>query len=414
MSDTLNMLRDCLISDSDYTRDLEHLDELECQDILSTGLLELDVNMERNVQTGRCGFRYGKIIEFVGQQGTLKTRTTLELAARHLEKPNSFVIWQDSEQAADKEFFTQVLEDAGVDPKLASNIVVQQVQDINSVLINFKRIRDKLAQIEEKERKKPENKNKQSWELVPRVMFVLDSLAGLLSSYDLNSFEAKLQKAADKDAKEEVDDYSAKVGGHAGELHRLFKYVKLPVKLYGMLFVFTNHYRMDLSPSMRKYTPAHDACTKYYISSRLVTSAYHSDGDRRALSKTRSSLGQEYVPGQPLAIEKAKVRASGSIRSFVLDFYYEGGFDYDVAFVDGLQSAGILQKKGSSFAFVDNDFYTKEETDLLDQLFYNKDNKTIYTKAELTEHFNGDPELKAVLEKIAHREGSRSISPRKK
>ena len=299
MSDTLNMIRDTLISDSLYTRDLEHLDELECQDVLSTGMLEFDVNMERNAKTGQCGLKYGKMLELVGQQGTLKTRLCLELVARHLQKPNSFVIWQDAEQAADHEFFTQVLEDAGVDPELAKNIVVQQVQDINTVIINFKRISDKLQQIEEKERKKPENKGKQSWELVPRVLFVLDSLAGLLSTYDLNSFETKLQKAADKDARDDLDDFSAKVGGHAGELHRMFKYMKLPVKLYGMMFVFTNHFRMDLSPSMRKYTPAHDACTKYYISTRLITSSYHSDGDRRALSKSRTSLGQEYVPGQP-------------------------------------------------------------------------------------------------------------------
>lgn len=407
-SNTVNKIRDSLLKGIPKTSTLSSTVADDCDVILRTGLLDLDLNVMTNNDGTNRGFKYGRSYEFVGPQGTLKTRLILEICAKHLlQDENNLVLWQDSEGAFDYKYFSEILELNGVPRDRWDNILRTRAQDTNRVLVNMKKLIESFEEEAAAAVKKPENKGKKVWEVVPRVIFVLDSLAALISTEDLDRLDKALAKIDDGELGAD-EDPGPKVGAGASEMHRMFKYSLTPFQEYGVMFLFTNHMRADLGPSRRTTNYAHDIVVRHYISARFATSNYTSDSERKKRLGEKMSLGQSYTAGQALVINKAKIRGPGSFREFTLDYYNDNGFDYDQAWIDGMLTCGLLRNTKGGYGLVDDEILPPEVREELAEVFYDK-SKTTFKDKDLLSFFKDEPKLKEAYTEAAYLLGPRRV-----
>lgn len=408
MTNYANALKNALVKDGRRTYDLSTFKKYDIPYVLSTGLLVYDLHLFADKDNRNYGLKYGCLHEILGQEGSLKTTMCMRYVSKHLQSEDSLAIWLDSEQAATTQYFVKNLEQNGFskDEIEDLNLVIEPVETISEVILKVKETVDKMEEIENQVRRLPGNADKESWELVPRVLFVLDSLAALTSHYDLNTFEEAIDKAIKKDDLEVIDEVSPKMGGHAGELHRMFKMLLGPIKRYGMMFVFTNHYRMNLGYGNKKWNPAHDSTTKYYISSRQDFSKYSQGSD---MSREKQSLGLSYVKGIPLTVTLLKLREDNSMKTCSMDYYFNVGFDENKAFLEGLRAAGLLKYKGGKYEIVPSPLYSEEFAGKMDAYVATRKQKVSFDSEQLMELFDKEPWMPAELEMLARANGQRKM-----
>lgn len=384
-----NKLRDSLLKRSGNVL-LADFHKLDVPFVLRTDLLSYDIRMFRNAEGTDCGYKYGTINEILGKEGSLKTAMMLRLAAKHLtQNQDSLVYFFNAEASVSEKYLFKALRMNGYNPTDLSEseypFVIKNTNSINEIQMDLHDLWNTLDEIANEERKKPGNATKPTWQLVPRVMIALDSLAALTNNYDKSGHEDLLKKALKKQDESVTDEHSARVGYHAGLLHILFKSLIHTLNKYGAIFIYTNQYRSNLSakgPFAKKTVPAHDSATKYWNHSRQEYSPYGSL-DKYTMTKN----GDKLKIGQPLSIQFSKLRESTISKEVELDYYYETGFDEVASFIDGLVSCDILRKRGADYTFQEDLSYCEELKEQLADKFDSKGKAIKYSIDDLREMF---------------------------
>jgi RecA/RadA recombinase len=347
---------------------------------LSTGLPSLDMSLMHNSERTEYGFPYGRVVEVCGDSGSCKTTLMNLLSAKNLAK-GGISYYISTEFDFDISFFNRFLVDEGLTPlgeggETEYNFAVSPVTTIKELFLSVKGIVEPIKALADELTKQ----GKTPLEELPPILIVCDSLGALMGDENRNRIE-------------EDWDKGDKTGGHAKELHDFFKFFLYDFARLGIMFVFTNHYRADMSMSRKTKQPAHDPATKYYCSLRTMF-------DRRwdsNLNKSVSRMGRSFEVGFPIDVSIYKIRGDfvldGTVR---LNYYHNHGFDYISSLVDSCKMASVfVERKGIV------EVALPEDAEGLSEL----EGKRFSGMKELKEFLSSNLESALALERLSFRRG---------
>jgi RecA/RadA recombinase len=304
---------------------------------LSTGLPSWDLHLPHNKDRTQYGIPYGRIIEVHGESSSCKTTLAMNLAAENTAN-GGLTYWCQSEGDFDRDYANHFLRERGVDVDGEQDSEsLWAVADPTTLKDLFQVVKGIVAPIREVA-DKIEEQGGNPLEKLPPVLIVIDSLAALSGDED----RARLDN--------DWDD-GTKVGGHAGEMHRFFKFFIRDFARLGIMLFMTNHYRADLGFGKRTKIPAHESAIRYYTSLRMSLGRGY---DKANLNKTVTRGGLEYDVGFPLNVGIYKIRGE-----YVQDgelsvpYYHNHGFDYLASLIDALRLTGLLNERAGVYEFTE-------------------------------------------------------------
>jgi len=340
---------------------------------LSTGLPSWDLHLPHNKDRSQYGIPYGRIIEVHGESSSCKTTLAMMLAAENTAN-GGLTFWCQSEYDFDRDYADHFLRERGVDGDsenlwaVADPTTIKDLfQVVKGIVTPIKELADKI-----------EEQGGNPLEKLPPIMIVVDSIAALSGDEDRSRLD------------NDWDD-GAKVGGHAGELHRFFKFFIHDFARLGIMLFMTNHYRADLGFGKRTKIPAHESAIRYYTSLRMSLSRGY---DKANLNKTVTRGGLEHEVGFPLNVSIYKIRGE-----YVQDgdlsvgYFHNHGFDYLGSLVDSLRLTGLLNERAGVYEF------TELPEDMKDRA------QGKIGKKELRNLLREDLSLAVKLERMAMRRG---------
>ena len=295
---------------------------------ISTGLPSFDLHLIR-AANGEYGFPGGRIIEILGPESSLKTTMGHRMAGDILSK-QGLVFWIQTEFEFDPDYAKSIYADCGVDVTVDLPVEVLDANTTGEVFIAMQTIVNsiKAIAIEGKE----QNKGKKAYEYMPRVLIFIDSLGALMATENRGRLEGAFD-AADK------------TGGHAKDLHDLFKFFMRDCYTLGVTLAYTNHYRDNLKsagPFSKQHLPAHNSATKYYATARVDFRFYN---DTNVVDRTKSIKNSDPVDfgkHYKMSILKKRGRIIGD-ESVGVPYYLNYGPDYLKSLQDASVMCGIFK-----------------------------------------------------------------------
>lgn len=305
--------------------------------VLPTGYPSLDLALNQSDLSNQRGFPYGRIIELHGESQAGKSTILNMLAAKNAANGGMTYMLTTEMDLASTRYLSTFMADEGL-PEIAEgedrghNLSIDHVMTIKDLFDTVKGIIEPLLITADE----IEKQGGVPLDVLPPIIITLDSLSALMAGANLANMEKDF-------------DTSDKVGGHAKDLHDFFKFFMGHFARLGIMFIFSNHFRANLSGfGYTKQFPAHDAIVKYYCHSRIGMKR----GYNPELTKAVTRMGREKVPGYPIEFKIFKARSEWVENGKVsLNFYYNHGLDYWASLLDALQVAGIVKVKRKAFFF---------------------------------------------------------------
>jgi RecA/RadA recombinase len=290
---------------------------------ISTGLPSFDLHLVR-AANGEYGFPGARIIEILGPESSLKTTMGHRMVGNILAK-GGLAFWIQTEFEFDPEYAKGIYADCGVDVSGPLPVEVIDANTTGEVFIAMQTIvaNIKAIAIEGKEH----NKGKKAYEYMPRVLIFIDSLGALMATENRGRLEGDF-------------DSADKTGGHAKDLHDIFKFFMRDCYTLGVTLAYTNHYRDNLKstgPFSKQHNPAHNSATKYYASVRVDFRFFN---DPTVVAKQKSIKGSDPVDFGKL-YKMTNLKKRGRIigdESVGVAYYLNFGPDY----LQSLQDASVM------------------------------------------------------------------------
>lgn len=296
---------------------------------LPFGLPDLDFLCMHDKERTQFGIPRGRITEIHGESSSFKSTLCYRLAAETLLRGGR-VYWLSTEVDFSTEYALEHVREYGVDQSFAEeNFKGRPVKHLADLFKTFRAIMKPLSEISAEMGDEGLN----PIDHFPPILFVVDSISAVLSGTDWERMDKK-----------EFED-GMQQGAHAGELHRLFKYIMYSLAEIGAAVVLTNHYRADMSYSRKNKKPAHEGIVKYYSSLRISVNAYRWSP---LASKTNpSSGGLEYDWGRQMIAKVYKVRGKWKLAGEAEIYYQFGhGFHYPQSVFQVLRATGVVTVSG--------------------------------------------------------------------
>jgi RecA/RadA recombinase len=289
--------------------------------------------MFSNAQNTEWGVPCGRWSEFAGIEGIGKTLLSHMIVADCLRK-KGIVYWVQAEGEFDGEYAMELYKSLGVSEEQVDNQMsilpatdISQLYEITSVT---------LAQLElARNTWQAKNPGKNFRKYSPPVLFVVDSLAAMVSSIDRNGIE---EKGWEK---------RTRMGSKSSEYHSYFQMTLNKFAELGVAGLGTNHLRANMSEYGPDVVPAHDSALKYYMSLRMMFTRHPKSNSKYydQLLKVFTYHGKKNVAGYPVKAEVKKIRSVKTEDGIIeLPFYHGFGFDIYDTLVDGIVVSGILAK----------------------------------------------------------------------
>lgn len=304
------------------------------------GLPDLDMLCGNDGPKLNYGIPRGRVTELQGAESSFKSTLVHHLAAEVINQ-GGIVRWFSSETDFNERYAMQHLKEIVVDPSRVENEYYYQAIPVMTVQELFKAMKGvmdpltKRANEIEKEGGYPHRD-----ELFrPPILFVLDSLSAMLGGDDYSRLEAVTEKK----------DGGAKVGGHAAEMHRFFKFFLVPWMQVGAAFVYTNHLRANINtagPYGPKTKAAHDIVVRHYCQLRINVKSWN--WNPGTSKPTRAGLQFQY--GKRIKASVYKERND----QFVLDgttelvYQHNHGFDLFRSVIYMLVQTGVIELKSKA------------------------------------------------------------------
>lgn len=293
---------------------------------ISTTLPDFDLHLMHNKERTSYGFPRGRFCEIHGEQSSYKTTLCLTLAAECLAMGGR-VYWLIGEYDIDEAYIRAELAKRGVTKDQESRYKIMPVSTIGEM---FKATQGIVSTLEDYA-DGIEAKGDSAAESLPPVLFVVDSIAALLSD-------------ADHEKHEKDFDDAPKMGSHAGDLHRFFKFFLEPVARLGICYVMTNHYRANLGFGKKTKNPAHDSSIKYYMSVRMSLTAWNPPNNHKTVQ------GVKLRKNQVISVKTYKLRSDWVVNGeFDVMYQHNHGFNYFESLLNALIMTGIAKKTGNEY-----------------------------------------------------------------
>lgn len=369
---------------------LEHVELFPVEHCLSTGIASLDLHMCSNRDGTEWGVPCGRCSEFAGIEGIGKTLLCHMVSADCMRK-GGIVYWIQAEGEFDGDMATQLYESLGI-PKEEQRILVQNARDIEQLYTITDVVIKQLEQV--KAQWMAKNPNKSFRKAAPPVLFVVDSLAAMVSSIDRNGIE---EKGWEK---------RTRMGSKSSEYHSYFQMILNKFAELGVAFLGTNHLRANMSEYGPESVPAHDSALKYYMSLRMMFSRHPKTGSKYYdfLLKPFSYHGKPHIKGYPVKAEVKKIRAVKVEDGIIeLPFYYGYGFDPYDSLVDAIVLTGLLTKGKGNLKVKPTRKEVEDEPTF--QELKTKIGKEMTTEQDLRNIIGDDDQLAAALLKLVYKIG---------
>jgi RecA/RadA recombinase len=368
---------------------------------LPTGFPSLDLHLVQG-NDGTYGWPYGAISELYGQQGALKSSRLYDAAvknirygSKHIDEKNEGVsILFISEPDWDKEYIMSFgkrygLSEEDLEKSKFKIAPVDTIEEMDTILSNFLEEYNEMANDVMKNDENPHQN-------LPRIFIGLDSMG----------------KITAKEEKEENDDDFAsenRRGLKAKAIHKFFKKHWMKFSKLGVCFLYSNHWRANMSRWGKDVKPAHDDALKYYPSVRAEVKKMTSGWSGKQDAK------RDYNEGFTWRCTVYKVRDKVTFASKVdVDYYHNKGLDYFQSLIEAGRYAGILKLSNgllkvtyySNFILDDCDFHEEYEDlfpispeDFREEL---QDNMSTLAADLETEIYERGAE--EIVEEVVHRE----------
>lgn len=296
---------------------------------IPTGLWDLDLMLPHNEDRTQYGVPRGRITEFHGSESSFKSTICYRIAAETLAQGGR-VYWLSTELDFNRKYALENIVEFGVDPDIADeHFRSRPVRTIREMFDATSAWMTELELLADEIDEAKENVH----EVLPPIMFIVDSIASFLSGVDYD----RLQK--------DFED-GLQVGSRAGELHRFFQFFMYPMARIGAGLVFTNQMRANLGFGHKKWNVAHDNTVRYYTSVRIKMDAY----DYNPGSSGPTRMGQTYTYGRQIKVKVYKMRGDWVCDGETqLLFQYRHGFDFFTSAINTLQRTGVAVYKSKEY-----------------------------------------------------------------
>jgi RecA/RadA recombinase len=369
---------------------LDHIEQFPVEHCLSTGLASLDLHMFCNRDGTEWGSPCGRWCEFAGAEGIGKTYLAHMTAADCMRK-KGIVFWVQSEGEFDAQYAKELYESLGVEEQ-DQRILVQNATDISQL---YEITNTVIKQLEtEKSKWLANNPGKSFRKHAPPVLFVVDSLAAMVSSIDRNGIE---EKGWEK---------RTRMGSKSSEYHSYFQMTINKFAELGIAGLGTNHMRANMSEYGPDNVPAHDSAFKYYMSLRMMFSKHPKTDSKYYdyLTKSFAYHGKKTVKGYPVKAEVKKIRAVKVEDGIIeLPFYHGFGFDPFDCLTDAIVISGVLSKMAGGLRVKPQRKEIEDEQAFID--LKNAIGKDKTTEEEVRAVINSDNTLAASLLKLVYKYG---------
>lgn len=369
---------------------LEHIEAFPVEHCLSTGLASLDLHMFSNHTGTEWGVACGRWSEFAGIEGIGKTLLCHMIAADCMRK-KGIVYWIQSEGEFDAQYASALYESLGV-PKEEQRILVNPARDIEQlytitdvVIKQLEVVRDAWV---------AKNPGKSFRKSAPPILFVVDSLAAMVSSIDRNGIE---EKGWEK---------RTRMGSKSSEYHSYFQMTLNKFAELGIAGLGTNHLRANMSEYGPETVPAHDSALKYYMSLRMMFTRHPKTNSKYYdfLTKVFAYHGKPHTKGYPVKAEVKKIRAVKTEDGIVeLPFYNGYGFDPYDCLADAMLLTGILSKTKGGIRV------KPQRPELKDDPAYDKIKakfpKELISEQDLRDAIGSDDQFAADMLRLAYKVG---------
>lgn len=386
-----------LKSKDPYTFDLEEARVLAVDRVISSGIPLFDLHLYNEKKGNEYGLPRGRVVEMYGNSGSMKTSLAQLFCARALSQ-DGMAFYFESEGDFDPDYQEHFQNIYGVTEKQKKRMSVTVVNSVEDAAYKIKSVVEDLKDFAQKLVDKGEYENLKDVYMDVPLIIVLDSLGSLRCEEDIERREKDFKKTMKKEG-ETSDGNTNRVGAKASAIHEFFKDLIREFQVLGICFLFTNHVRDNLGFGYAKYVPAHDSATKFYPSLRLELKQ-----GKPMKDKTSYSIG--YSPGFELDVKVKKIRGPATNdNKFVIDYYYDTGFDYVGSLIETIKETGVGTYRARCISF---------ENELSEELcekfpkFTEWANKGKVSQNKLRNALSEDPELYLEFQEVCFSFGPRS------
>lgn len=292
---------------------------------ISTGLPNLDLHLMHNPQRTQYGLPRGRICEFVGNSSSFKSTFGHLIISKVLQQGGQAFVCT-SEMDWDMNYLSTFLKSAGMDPDPKKYpIALKPVNTVKELYDACKEIVDFFEVVADE----IQGKDEDPLNHLPPTVIVCDSLAAMMGDENFDRIE-------------EDWDQGERQGSHANELHRFFKRFVKPFARLGVLFLFTNHMRANMSMWGSNEKPAHDKIIQYYSTLRVEVKTHNRDPElKKSYARNKVTL----AVGQAMTARIRKIRGDVVGDSEVeLRYFYNHGFDYLWGLIDAMHRSEMIKQ----------------------------------------------------------------------
>jgi recombination protein RecA len=286
------------------------------KDWISTGNYTLNYLISGNF---RNGIPLGKVSVFAGESGSGKSFICSGNIVRHAQEKGCQVVLFDSENALDEDWLQAL--DVDTSPEKLLKINVSMIDDVAKTMSEF--MKDYKS-----------NYGDLTYEEMPKLLFVIDSLGMLLTPTDVDQFQK--------------GDMKGDMGRKPKALTALVRNMVNQLAPYPVGIIATNH--TYASQDMFDPDDKISGGQGFIYASSIVVAMR-----KLKLKEDESGNKISEVRGIRSACKVMKSRYSKPFESVQVKIPYESGMDPYSGLVDLFEAKGVVQKSGNKLVYIDKD-----------------------------------------------------------